>query len=124
MLLLGSPMLMDCTPTNSMQVKNNVVLCPQQEVTRPKARFIPTLPEKFGGSNQVATYLGRSWSVALLVLHMNLVDFLPYGPNNSILSHIIVKSNKNILANSNSDSLRLLDYNFLPQMVDLSKPVP
>ena len=38
------------------------ILRPQQEVTRPKARFNPTLPKKWGewGTIQVPTYLDQS----------------------------------------------------------------
>ena len=61
-------MHMDPHPAQKHAGLQHAVWWPQQEVTRPKARFEPTSPEKSGldgahvggGSNQVPTYLGQT----------------------------------------------------------------
>ena len=54
---------MDPHPSQQHADLHHAVWQLQQEVTRPKARFKPTSPEKSGvdgGANQVPTYLGQS----------------------------------------------------------------
>ena len=47
-LLLGSPMLMDPHPSQLHAGLQHAALLAQHKVTRPKARFKPTSPEKSG----------------------------------------------------------------------------
>ena len=85
-LLLGSPMIMDPHPNQQHAGLHHAVWQLQQEVTKPKARFKPTSPEKSGvngGANQVPAYLGQSlhlyspWWSSLAIITSNQ-NFCPF----------------------------------------------
>ena len=69
----GKKCSLSLTPANSMEVSIMQQWWPQQKVTRPKARFKPTSPEK-SWVNQVATYLVIS--TASPVLQITVGQFL------------------------------------------------
>ena len=89
-------MLMDPHPSHKHACLHRAVWQLQQEVTSPKARFKPALPEKSGvdvGTYQVPTYLGQSlhlyfpwWSCLVIIIRILCLQKFYHGDQMGLFS--------------------------------------